>query len=226
VQELARVLFDALAASDLVAQVAAGGAEGAGAVSFAEIIPKLFRGELCDAIECAACGAKRSRAEPFFDLAFPVRGIPNPQAPAASTAAAAVSEGEAEGGGEGATPAAAAAPPAAPPAAAAAAAAPPAAPPADAPFSPLTSLHVALRRALSSETLTGEDALVCDSPACGGARSAASKRAALAAAPATLCCLLRRFGWDATAEGPGGAIGRQVKISDAFSFPFTLRVDA
>jgi hypothetical protein len=95
VQELLRVLFEALQISD---SAGAEGASSPSAASFLSLIPALFSGSSADVLTCTECGYSSTREDVFMDLTLPVtaeaKALPDEAAGAAAEGAATAAAAE------------------------------------------------------------------------------------------------------------------------------------
>lgn len=244
VQELMRVLFEALQLSDTAAPAPAptsassdanndGAATEPAAQSFATLLPQLFSGGCADVLACLSCGHISTRNDVFMDLTLPVTGTAATVTATADNAAAAPPQADGAAPAEPSETAAATADGNTDNAAAAssgssvtsAEASSSSSPPSSTvdvapsstagPCTPYTSLHRALRSYLHPETLAGPNQWQCSGCGC---KVDATKTARLTSLPPILTLHLKRFTFD-------WRTSRYSKVDAPFSFPFELDAD-
>ena len=215
VQELMRVLFEALQLADCDWGVRREQGGGDPPTNFGSLIPELFEGRCRDTLRCSVCGFSRSREDAFLDITLTVKSNSAIQP---SNVPNSVSEKVPHTVHDGTELAALEVLLATATLEAPFAFEPTPTPASCGPCTPYTSLHRSLRAHLASEVLSGADQWQC-SGACGGAKVDAFKTLELAHLPPVLTLHLKRFSFDARS-------GRYSKICDAFSFPLELDADA
>jgi len=76
VQELARVLFEALQLSDVSSTPTSSTDNTTSSLSFMSFLPQLFSGTCADVLTCLSCGNTAKRNDAFMDLTLPIMILP------------------------------------------------------------------------------------------------------------------------------------------------------